>query len=38
MKNALDDLKNRLEKLKTRDFREIHKVIAGSQKQLTGYS
>lgn len=37
MKNALDDLKNRLEKIKTRDFKEIHKVISGPQKQLIGY-
>ena len=37
MKNALDDLKNRLESIRTKDIREIYKVIAGSQKQLTGY-
>jgi three-Cys-motif partner protein len=37
MKNALNDLKGRLESIRTKDIREIHKVIAGSQKQLTGY-
>jgi hypothetical protein len=37
MKNASDDLKNRLAKIKTRDSREINKVIAGQQKQITGF-
>lgn len=37
MKNALNDLKGRLESIRTTDIREIHRVIAGSQKQLTGY-
>ena len=34
MKNALDDLKDRLEKIKIRDFRQLHDVIAGLQRQL----
>jgi len=37
MTNVLSDLKNRLGRLKTRDFREIHKVVAGPQTQLTGF-
>lgn len=37
MKNALDDLKERLEKVKTRDFRQLHDVVAGPQRQLFDY-
>jgi three-Cys-motif partner protein len=37
MNNALADLKSRLERIKTRDFREIHRVLAGPQTQLTGF-
>jgi three-Cys-motif partner protein len=37
MNNALADLKNRLAGIKTKDIREIHKVIAGPQRQLLGF-
>jgi hypothetical protein len=35
MKNVTSDLKNKLGKIKTKNFREINEVMAGPQKQLT---
>jgi three-Cys-motif partner protein len=35
MKNVTSDLKTKLEKIKTKNFREINEVIVGQQKQLT---
>ena len=37
MNNVMSDMKTRLERYKTKDFHNIHKVIAGPQQQLTGY-
>jgi len=37
MSNVMSDMKRRLDRIKTKDFRQIHKVIAGSQSQLTGF-
>jgi three-Cys-motif partner protein len=38
MKNALDDLKNRLSKIKTKDIRGLYQVATGDQAQLTGFT
>jgi len=37
MKNVVVDMKSRLEKIKTKDFRAIQQVLAGPQTQLTGF-
>jgi three-Cys-motif partner protein len=37
MSNVIRDLKKRLDGIKTRDFRQIHEVIAGPQSQLTSF-
>jgi three-Cys-motif partner protein len=37
MHNAMQDLKTRLRKIKTKDIRNIHQVIAESQSQLTDF-
>lgn len=37
MNNVLADLKAKLERIKTKDIRNILQVIAGPQQQLTGY-
>jgi three-Cys-motif partner protein len=37
MKNALDDLKKRLNQIKTRDIRGLYAVVAEGQKQLKDY-
>ena len=37
MSNVMADMKTKLNKIKTKDFREIYRVIAGSQRQLTGF-
>jgi len=37
MKNVTSDLKNKLEKITTKNFREINEVMAGPQKQLTSF-
>lgn len=37
MNNVLSDMKAKLERIKTKDFRNILQVIAGPQQQLTGY-
>jgi three-Cys-motif partner protein len=38
MKNVLDDLKNRLNKIKTKDIRGLYSVVTGDQAQLTGFT
>ncbi len=35
MNNVMTDLKGILEKIKTKDFRNVFEVLAGSQQQLT---
>jgi three-Cys-motif partner protein len=37
MKNVLNDLKNRLNKIQTKDIRGLYSVVAGNQKQLIGF-
>ncbi len=37
MKNVLFDLKNRLERYSTKDFRNIHSVTTDGQQQITDY-
>lgn len=37
MRNVMSDMKKRLDSIKTKDFRQIHKVIAGPQSQLTNF-
>jgi three-Cys-motif partner protein len=37
MKNALDDLKNRLNKIQTKDIRGLYAVVAEGQKQLPDF-
>lgn len=37
MSNVMSDMKRRLDGIKTKDFRQIYKVIDGSQLQLTGF-
>lgn len=38
MSNVIRDMKKRLDRIKTKDFRQIHKVMAdGTQSQLTKY-
>ena len=37
MSNVMSDMKAKLERIKTKDFRNVHQVIAGPQQQLTGY-
>jgi hypothetical protein len=38
MKNALVDLKNRLNRIQTKDIRGLYSVVVGDQKQLTDFS
>lgn len=37
MSNVMSDMKKRLDKIKAKDFRHIHRVIAGPQSQLTSF-
>lgn len=37
MKNVLDDLKNRLNRIQTKDIRGLYSVVAGEQKQLNNF-
>jgi hypothetical protein len=37
MKNVLVDLKNRLNRIQTKDIRGLYSVVSGDQKQLTGF-
>ena len=37
MSNVIRDMKKRLDGIKTKDFRQIHEVIAGPQSQLTRF-
>jgi three-Cys-motif partner protein len=37
MSKVMSDMKKRLDRIKTKDFREIHRVIAGPQSQLTSF-
>ena len=38
MRNVMQDMKRRLNRIKTKDIRAIHEVIAESQTQLTNFS
>lgn len=38
MKNVLDDLKNKLNKIQTKDIRGLYSVVIGDQAQLTGFT
>jgi len=38
MRNVMQDMKNRLNRIKTKDIRAIHEVIVESQTQLTDFS
>ena len=37
MNNVMTDLKLKLEKIKTKDFRNVFQVLAGPQQQLTRF-